>query len=81
MKKIFTISLVFMLFGLTIKAQVLTLSRNAVQLSWQANSSDTIKVFSNTSWTCGFDQNWLSVSSAGGSGDSVIMIMFLLAVR
>lgn len=63
-----------MLFGFTIKAQVLTLSRNAVQLSWQANSSDTIKVFSNTSWICGFDQNWLSVSSAGGSGDSIISI-------
>jgi len=63
-----------MLFGFTIKAQVLTLSRNAVQLSWQDNSSDTIKVFSNTSWTCGFDQNWLSVSSAGGTGDSIISI-------
>lgn len=63
-----------MLFGFTIKAQVLTLSRNAVQLSWQANSSDTIKVFSNTSWSCGSDQSWLSVSSAGGSGDSVIRI-------
>jgi len=74
MKKIVTISLVFMLFGFTIKAQVLTLSRNAVQLSWQANSSDTIKVYSNTSWTCGFDQNWLSASSAGGTGDSIISI-------
>jgi photosystem II stability/assembly factor-like uncharacterized protein len=74
MKKFSTILIALLLLGFITKAQeYLSVSRTDLQFSRQL-SSDTITVFSNTNWTCGFDQNWLSVSCAGGTGDSIISI-------
>jgi photosystem II stability/assembly factor-like uncharacterized protein len=74
MKKFSTILAVLLLSGFVAKAQeYLSLTRTELQFSHQL-SSDTLTVFSNTNWTCGFDRNWLSASSAGGTGDSTISI-------
>jgi hypothetical protein len=53
----------------------LVLNTDSLNLSVTAGSNDTIHVSSNTSWTVGSDQSWLSVSPGSGNGNGMIKIV------
>lgn len=53
---------------------VLTVSSNAFTIQAPANSIKTFDVNSNISWTATCDQNWMTLSSVGGTNNSTITL-------
>ena len=53
-------------------AATLAVSANVVTIAAPANSTKTIAVTSNTTWTIVSDQTWLTLSSAGGTANDTV---------
>ncbi len=51
---------------------ILTVSQNVVSINKEANSTATVTVNSNTSWSVSSDQEWLTVSPASGANNGTI---------
>jgi hypothetical protein len=61
------------------KIPVLSLSGSAINLSSILNSSGTVNLISNISWTATSDQSWASVSSKNGTNNANITITAIYA--
>ena len=57
----------------------LVLSKNTLSLNSEINSSSTINIASNISWTASSDQTWLSVSPASGTNNGTLTLKALSA--
>ncbi|MBN1416827.1 MAG: T9SS type A sorting domain-containing protein [Bacteroidales bacterium] len=52
----------------------MTVSPAILSIGYNSGSSDSLRIFSNTSWTVTCDADWLTVSPADGSNDSTIIV-------
>jgi len=50
----------------------LSVSSNAVTVAKEAGSTTMVDITSNTTWSAGYDQTWLTVSPASGTGNGAL---------